>query len=305
MDDIDSYNKEISFIWWNTSLSPVTRQDRSSDLEKEIALTMIVYFLTKLNADCVCLGEVSNNDIESISNICASLGYEVYNGVKPLGRTSFDTCVIFNKSKLQLLNGKEISSMKGGSNLKVAQQMDFINLVDGTILHVFLSHWPSRLWCDENGADRHYLGVRLRDAIEKLSDNQSLANVIVLGDFNDEPFDKSISEQLMATRDRFLAAKKRYLFYNPFWRHMCVNGVYSHDCNTPGHGGTYYYKNDSKNRWRTFDQILVSSAFLGHTEWYLKESGSRVIDMPGYIEYIVDSDFSFDHMPVMAVIERV
>ncbi|MFV9180911.1 endonuclease/exonuclease/phosphatase family protein [Serratia marcescens] len=305
MDDIDSYNKEISFIWWNTSLSPVTRQDRSSDQEKEIALAMVAYFLTRLNADCVCLGEVSNNDIESISNVCAGLGYEIYNGVKPLGRTSFDTCVLFNKSKLQLLNGKEIGSMKGGSNLKVAQQMDFINLIDGTMLHVFLSHWPSRLWCDENGADRHYLGVRLRDAIDKLSTNQSLANIIVLGDFNDEPFDKSISDQLMATRDRFLAAKKRYLFYNPFWRHMCVNGVYSHDCNTPGHGGTYYYKNDNKNRWRTFDQILVSSAFLGHTEWYLKESGSRVIDMPGYIEYIVDSNFSFDHMPVMAVIERV
>ncbi|ELY1862431.1 endonuclease/exonuclease/phosphatase family protein [Serratia bockelmannii] len=305
MDDIDSYNKEISFIWWNTSLSPVTRQDRSSDQEKEIALAMVAYFLTRLNADCVCLGEVSNNDIESISNVCAGLGYEIYNGVKPLGRTSFDTCVLFNKSKLRLLNGKEIGSMKGGSNLKVAQQMDFINLIDGTMLHVFLSHWPSRLWCDENGADRHYLGVRLRDAIDKLSTNQSLANIIVLGDFNDEPFDKSISDQLMATRDRFLAAKKRYLFYNPFWRHMCVNGVYSHDCNTPGHGGTYYYKNDNKNRWRTFDQILVSSAFLGHTEWYLKESGSRVIDMPGYIEYIVDSNFSFDHMPVMAVIERV
>lgn len=305
MDDIAPYNKEISFIWWNTSLSPVTKRDRSNEFEKNIALSMISAFLTEFKADCVCLGEISNGDIELIKNVCDALGYEIHNGVKTIGRASFDTCVIFNKYKLQILDVTEIRSLKGSSNLKVAQQVDFLNLTDNSVFHVFLSHWPSRLWCEENGADRHYLGVRLRDAIEKLSIDQCLANVIVLGDFNDEPFDKSISEQLMATRDRFLAAKRRYLLYNPFWRHMCVNGIYSHDCNQPGYGGTYYYKSDSKNRWRTFDQILISSAFLGNTNWHLKESGIKVIDMPGYIDFMLNSDTIFDHMPVMAVIERV
>jgi hypothetical protein len=39
-------------------------------------------------------------------------------------------------------------------------------------------------------------------------------HVIILGDFNDEPFDAPLSNHLMATRDRALAGKS-HLLYNP------------------------------------------------------------------------------------------
>jgi hypothetical protein len=44
--------------------------------------------------------------------------------------------------------------------------------------------------------------------------------IIIPGDFNDEPFDNSLSKKLMASRDRILVGKDNRYFYNPYWRHL-------------------------------------------------------------------------------------
>ncbi|MDR3482932.1 MAG: endonuclease/exonuclease/phosphatase family protein [Burkholderiaceae bacterium] len=295
---------KLSFVWWNTSLSPVSKPNCSSPEKRAVASKVIQWLAETLEVDVICLGEVSQEDIILMQSLSEAFGYTVRSGVEKIGRTSFDTCVLYKSSKLLFLDGENLTSVKGTSFLKVAQRLDFGVSDNETVIHLFVSHWPSRLWCHENHSDRSLLGIRLRDNIEEVGLVNRSAHVVVLGDFNDEPFSSSLSEQLMATRDRSLAAKGAHLLYNPFWRHLGASKAYQVGDINLDHSGSYHYKSDNKCRWRTFDQIIFSSSFLGRTKWHLREDMVNVIDIPGYTDLVHGTEMKFDHLPVIGVIEK-
>jgi endonuclease/exonuclease/phosphatase family metal-dependent hydrolase len=92
--------------------------------------------------------------------------------------------------------------------------------------------------------------------VDKCYQKDAKANIIVMGDFNDEPFNRSIQEYLFAirNRDRVQArknsTKSRPYLYNLTWSLM--------DGTAPG---TYYFgKNPSG--WNMLDQIMVSKGIL-------------------------------------------
>jgi hypothetical protein len=68
--------------------------------------------------------------------------------------------------------------------------------------------------------------------------------------------------------------------------------------------GSYYHKQGDITRWRTFDQIIFSSAFLNNTLWCLNEESTGIINIPEYCVKVTKAKEIFDHMPVMGVIER-
>ncbi|WP_210526465.1 endonuclease/exonuclease/phosphatase family protein [Pantoea ananatis] len=295
---------EIVFIWWNTSLSPVSKRNRSSPDELNSAFLMVSNFINQYNADCICLAEISVEDAEFIFNSCQLEGYGLYNGNISTGRSSFDTFVIYNFNKMVISDAGAITYTKRKKTLKVAQNINFISTLDGEVFNLFISHWPSRLWCEKNSADRSLLGIRLRDEIDKLSDSGNVGNVIIMGDFNDEPFDVSLSEHLMATRDLHVAISDDTVLYNPFWRYMCNRSTYKKGYRDESQSGTYYYKGGDINKWCTFDQVIVSPVFLGRSSWHLVEDKVQVVNVPDYLALVLSKNTIFDHMPIMAVLER-
>lgn len=297
---------QVSMIWWNTSLSPTARPGRSTQADRDTAFGMIDLFAGTLSIDVICLGEMSADDVVAMRAACSISEYSIYEGFSRAGRSAFDACVLYRTAALLLLDHKEIVSFSGGSTLKVGQRIDFGVADNETLIHIFVSHWPSRLWCDENHIDRHRLGMQLRDAVDGIIGADDSAHVIVMGDFNDEPFAKSLEGHLKATRDRALASRRRHLMYNPFWRYMVSNVPYSGESSElPSYGGSYYYKSGGLTKWHTFDQIIFSSSFLGNSKWHLREDAVRVVDIPFYTELVKDDDELFDHMPVFALIEKV
>jgi predicted extracellular nuclease len=69
-------------------------------------------------------------------------------------------------------------------------------------LHVFINHWPSRYGGKEQSAPRRIRAAfLLRQFIDSLQIVSPDASIIIAGDFNDEPFDKSISSVLGAGDD--------------------------------------------------------------------------------------------------------
>ncbi|MEC4599257.1 endonuclease/exonuclease/phosphatase family protein [Burkholderia vietnamiensis] len=293
-------------IWWNTSLSPTAKAGRSTQADQNIAFGMIDLFTKNLLIDVICLGEMSADDVVAMRNACSVSEYAIYEGFSRAGRSAFDVCILYRKNILLLLDNKEVVSFSGKNSLKIGQRIDFALADNETVIHVFVSHWPSRLWCDEHHTDRHRLGMRLRDAVDEVLGEDHTAHVVVMGDFNDDPFAPSLEDHLKATRDRDLASRKRHFMYNPFWRHMGSNALYSADVSDPpSYGGSYYYKSGRLTRWHTFDQIIFSSSFLGNSDWHLREDAVKVVDVPSYTDLVRDHDESFDHMPVFALIEKV
>lgn len=298
--EVDGKPERITVAWWNTSLAP-SGKSRGCDELKRNAVSVIAHLLFTAQADFIALGEISEEDFHHLKSEPTLEDFEFFSGVSKAGRSKFDICYIFKPDKLAIVDFENVTSARGNGVLKVAQRIDLVDKTSGTPFRIFASHWPSRLWCDENHADRHVLGIRLRDAVDAiLKDSESPPYIILLGDYNDEPFAKSLSEQLMATRDIDLVHKKNHLFYNPYWGYIGKRGN-----EISGATGSYFYRGGTNNRWHTFDQIIYSHAFIKAKTWRLAENNSHISEIPGLLDLVISPDSKFDHIPVCGIIERV
>ncbi|QXH77458.1 endonuclease/exonuclease/phosphatase family protein [Pseudomonas salmasensis] len=298
-NDLEAY-KKITIAWWNTSLSPSGNSRGCEDLTRSAA-EVIAYLIINSNVDFMALGEISDEDFENLRSLEVFSEFDFHTGVSKAGRSKFDTCYISNPEKITINGLENITSARGNSIMKIAQRIDFSDNKTGTPFHIFVSHWPSRLWCEENHADRHVLGIRLRDEVDKLlNSNTTPPHIILLGDYNDEPFDKSLSSQVMATRDIDLVKKREHLFYNPYWSQM-GKGKNGQSLM----GGSYYYQSGETTRWHTFDQIIYSHAFVSAKIWRLAECNDHISDVPGLMDLVISRKSKFDHIPVYGTIEKV
>ncbi len=118
---------------------------------------------------------------------------------------------------------------------------------NGAEVNVFVNHWPSRAGGEEKSRpNRAKAASVLKSKIDKLFEENNNAKIIALGDFNDEPNNKSIKEILGA----------KYF--------QCDNKInsetlYNLSSNIFEAGeGTYLYRGD----WNMLDQIIVSGAVI-------------------------------------------
>lgn len=291
--------QQIKFAWWNTSLAP-SAKSRSTPEQREVARAVITHLILQSGADFIALGEMSEEDFFFISDACRQDSYVFVSEITSAGRSHFDICYIYNSEKIFIYSSKDITSKRGNSVLKVAKQVQAIIANATAPFHIYISHWPSRLWCSQHDADRHVLGIRLRDSVNNLIEEASTNPfVVLLGDYNDEPFDESLSHQLMASRDLDLVHKRQHLLYNPFWKYLGKNR------SEHPFSGSYYYKGGEVTRWHTFDQVIFSHAFIEGKEWRLSHDCEHIIEFPPYTQLVKDPDSKFDHLPVYGIIERV
>ncbi len=114
----------------------------------------------------------------------------------------------------------------------------------GEMLHIFITHFPSRLeGTDKSEPRRYFAASELRNAVLKTIEQNSSDNILIMGDFNDTPHDNSVAEVLGAQAPT----------ENPY-PHTLYNLLY------PRHKrgiGTTYHKG-----WLLFDQIIVSGNML-------------------------------------------
>lgn len=114
-------------------------------------------------------------------------------------------------------------------------------------LHVFVNHWPSRRGGEkESEPKRVFVAQRLRAAVDSIYTRNASANILIMGDFNDEPFNKSIRETLQALPN---PTKGTAQLYHAFAQ-ASENGQ-----------GSYNYQ----GKWNMLDQIIVSSALANTT----------------------------------------
>ncbi len=112
-------------------------------------------------------------------------------------------------------------------------------------LHVYLNHWPSRrkgkAFSEKN---RLKAAKLLRNHINILYDEVPEAKILVMGDFNDYPTDKSIVEGLYA--DSLKHQLDQFELLNLSYESQISKR------------GTYFYRGD----WGMLDQMLISKSLL-------------------------------------------
>ena len=117
-------------------------------------------------------------------------------------------------------------------------------LFETDTLTLFVNHWPSRRGGSlESQPRRNWVASRLRALTDSVISKQSSPNILIMGDFNDEPTDKSLCEVLGATPD---SAK--------------VEGSLLVNLMGPkaGHEGTHKFQGN----WAILDQFIVTKTLL-------------------------------------------
>ena len=157
---------------------------------------------------------------------------------------------------------------------------------------------------NEDMPKRYELGKALRGAISRCIEEKSGKYFILLGDYNDDPFNKSLTQALGATRDRDLVLKKSIFIYNPFWNLMGASVNFPSTDHSLSTYGTYYYSGGAVTRWHTFDQIIFSSSFISGGDWNLLEDEVKIINSETFKELVTSPKTNFDHLPIIAVVTR-
>ena len=117
---------------------------------------------------------------------------------------------------------------------------------DGRKLHLFINHWKSRRGgVQETERLRMYAGIALRRQLDRLLSQESSPRVILMGDFNDEPTNRSLMEAVHAANKR---------------KNIWIGDLYNlhYDMHNLEDRGTYNYQ----GTWQMYDQIIVSYSLL-------------------------------------------
>ena len=131
--------------------------------------------------------------------------------------------------------------------------------------HIFVNHWPSRIGgLEKTEPKRLAVAHIVKNKIDSVLNQNGKANILVLGDMNDEPSNKSL--------DKVLFAKQ------PIDKNTeLVNLMYPDHLNKIG---SYNYRGN----WNMLDNIVVSEGLLDNKGFKCKEKKGHVFS-ESWMEY--------------------
>jgi hypothetical protein len=296
---IAKHRKSLRIAWWNTHLTPPKGKALPA-AEHGLVLEVIILLLT--GSDVLFLGEVSSSDLDWFSKELDGTPYVVKDMTRGANSRKFNLGVIFNEEVFSFIGSEFCVARIGGDNYKIACRMDFV--FHGEDYFSFLvSHWPSRLLKRDDAEIRGHYGGALRKEVESLQ-AAGLRYLVVLGDFNDEPFNHSMTTYLRGCRDAAFVVRNPELLYNPFWKEISCPKGYVRPPAENAPTGTYFYANDNLHRWRVFDQMLFCSAFVGNSTWHLEDEKTGVFRYARLVTAVESSVYKLDHLPIVAELSK-
>lgn len=169
-------------------------------------------------------------------------------------RRGIDVGLLYNPRYFRVQN---VTNHRLDIGFPTRDQMCVVGSLLGQQIAVIVNHWPSRLGGQEQSERNRVAAAELSKHIaDSLWTVNPEMGVIVMGDFNDDPHDKSCAQALGAKKDKEDADNNG--FYNPWWR-MLDRGI-----------GTLAYK----GKWNLFDQIVISGNLANGPEekWHFYEA---------------------------------
>lgn len=196
--------------------------------------------------ELVGLAEVENREVllDLIhSSALLSGNYGIVHEDSPDER-GIDVALLYRKDRFIYKNHEKLSISLPFDSTDSTRDILYVNgeAPDGKELNIFVNHWSSRYGSmKESEPKRLMAAVTLRRRIDMLLGRSSDPRIILMGDFNDEPTNRSVNSILQATNKR---------------KNIEVGDLYNlfYDMHNMQNKGSYYYK----GAWNMLDQIIVS-----------------------------------------------
>ncbi len=227
-------------------------------LEKLRNLAQVIYELGDVNGpEILGASEVENRQVLEdliIRTQLADRGYGIVHFESP-DRRGIDVALLY-KTRLftPLATSQVVVRDPDNPNFRTRNQLVVTGTFEKDTITFIVNHWPSRYG---GGMELRALAAEaVSEAVDSLQQAHQNAKIIIMGDFNDDPNNKSIRKILNARGKR--SKLKPEQLYNPLDNLFRDNQ------------GTLAYR----GRWNLFDQLILSQSLLGVPE------GSY-----GYVDY--------------------
>ncbi|MBL0332603.1 MAG: hypothetical protein IPP08_02955 [Chlorobiota bacterium] len=178
-----------------------------------------------------------------------------------------DVAMLYKKNVFKLIS-KSIYKIDLGVNQDPTRDILVVDFkYDNRNFTVIANHWPSRR--DGQAASEH---KRFKAAevcaniIDSIYKDDPMSDIIMIGDFNDEPFDRSMVEVMDA--NKYIEGKE--------FSHRMINTSWGLTSNN--RLGTHFYD----NKWNILDQILFSKGLL-HSPGLVIHDKSAQIFAPDFL----------------------
>lgn len=163
-------------------------------------------------------------------------------------RRGVDVALAYLPEKFKVLN-QQFHQVNTGENEKPTRDILEVSgiIPNEDTLHIFVNHWPSRYGGElESEQKRINAALLLLQKIDSLySTLHGQCNIVIMGDFNDYPYNESIKKTLGARNPK--EGITAYGLYN-----LCEQFVEKGDIGTHKFGG----------EWGVLDQFIVSATLL-------------------------------------------
>jgi predicted extracellular nuclease len=217
-----------------------------------------------------------------------------------------DAALLYNTEEIELIDSKAIPVLFGKDIQDATRDILFVKcrIKGDRIINVFVNHWPSRSPTrEESEMKRVMAALTLRREVDNILNIDNEAAILIMGDFNDEPTNKSVFQILNATD------KRKNAHYRDLYNLMFD----SHNIN--GEGSITY-----REAWQMFDQIIVSQSLLSKEGGYhltysdgkVFKGGEVIVKDSATGALIINRTYGgdkylggvSDHLPVYAILKK-
>jgi predicted extracellular nuclease len=186
-------------------------------------------------------------------------GYAIVHENSP-DKRGIDVALIYRKKVFKPVFHKMLRIQTGDPDFITRDIMMVKGELNKKSLYVFVNHWPSRRGGEEESRPkRKAAALTLRQTIDTILNRNPDAALLLMGDFNDSPFDESLKKDLMAADTNQFESKKE--LYNAMAR-LARSG-----------DGSHMYK----GKWDMLDQLIVSQGLLSGQSGLKWESQSASV----------------------------
>jgi predicted extracellular nuclease len=186
--------------------------------------------------------------------------YEIVHEDSPDER-GIDVAILYRRSAMKLLGHRMHRVVTGEAARPTRDIMEATFQRDNRRFTVLVNHWPSRSEGEEVSEPKRIAAAHVAAGIiDSLYALDPHADIVLMGDLNDEPFNTSVKDVLDARR-----------YDSTTFAHRMINSAAPvADADTIG---SYFYRGD----WNLLDQIMLSRGALDHIGLTLYETAETVV----------------------------
>ncbi len=211
--------------------------------------------LSDLNVDILGLCEVENFKVlNDLNDSYKKRDYEIIHYDSPDSR-GIDNALFYDKNRFSVISSRAIENkLKNGGTTR--DILYVLGEYSNTRLHIFVNHWPSNYGGKEKAIPKRTETAELIiEEIENILSVEKSAEIILIGDFNENPDDKNI----MILEKFGLTSLMKPMLGKP-------------------KVGTYVYRGEDS----FLDQIIINEHLKDKEGLSIIEESVYILDLPKY-----------------------